>query len=830
MWFVFFVFVALTTGILACFGVVDNVWHWIMPDHAVFAAIELILLIVVWVFVDRAFYCGEIYKEGDKVTGYQYDSGGPRRSHARLIYRVLLFFVIIYALVTIFPEYIMDNRSNFIQQFKGAADPVNELIVGVDSTGVVDPLYVDILETKQKDTIIGAWRWLVLGFCLLGLFTVSESLMSKKAKKNTSTFGKWLRLTAFVVVIGIVAWPMIPGTSGNFPWETNSIVLTDSTQVTTEVPVTTMTVVTDASAVYKLKEEIMVNPQWWRYVITAIYLLTLLVPGIFLVVKKKYKTVGIFLIVGLAAGTILRSLFLPGEVLMMTSNLWSLLLGTGILGHGIWRHKVINHPMDWNVDPEDSDSNAQKNYYGLWGNALFHSLLFLCLGPFKGFMHLWRIPFFWSFLLLIGTIYFLLRKNKKQWEKISIFSRYIWDLFRKMHRSKTGLNLRGLIYQIASSLIVSIILFSFFVLKTSSLLTVIILLPAAFLLGASYEVQIRAMLVPAIQKRPIYNRFLLLGQKYLTNGFWVTLLPAWLWRFKIIAVPFARWELDGIETPYIPTRDPDFAGVEDEKANAGVPVKIIAKALAQCFNPFYFLKMPSEDRATLEATKAVLIRVMFDALRDITRRITYNQAKMQDYYQFAVRRGDLKGYPDNHPLVVKYHKRAIMEIKVKSVDKDGWNEVEGRQHPIVGKYDPTYVGDDEEGIMIPATCSEYVDWKMETSTGCRLLELGIIDVSAEGVEAAELDIAVEERKLKKAKITKKIMKQIGEGEGDRQAAQVRRFLKMILSQDSDQAQMGMDYLVRIVGAEKLGTLFGAAEGGSDLLRQLSAKAGKSTTS
>ena len=584
------------------------------------------------------------------------------------------------------------------------------------------------------------------------------------------------------------------------------------------------------------------NPRWWRYLIAVIYGVFLCWLTINLAFQKKYKTAGIVAFLGVFILTVFRSEILPLDWAAMSFGAWQLIAGVLVIAHGLWRHKVINREMDWNVNPEalEGERGPKKHLLGIWGNALFHICVLAIVGPFSNLV--WNIgtPLFWE-VLIISATYLTIRacvnrRNKNIAETTSSRTtrsrtKGFKDKASEWWKKRSPVNKVLTVIAIPFVLLVMVVVLS---LDLPIAFLFIVALPMTFMIGGIVAPHIRGMLVPTFMKVPIYSRFWLLGVEYITNGIHPTLLPIWLWTFNMILIPYARWELEDIKTDPIPTRDPDSKDYDDESADGGVPVIVLAKALVQCFMPKYWLKMPDSDRAPENIAK-VLKRVLLDALRDITRRITYNQAKLQDYYQFQVRRGDLDGYPADHPLRKLYYRRAIMMVKIRSVETwetkiidDGLGGTREVEHPV--EYDGEYVGDDEEGVMIPATCSEYVDWKMLTSTGCRLLELGIIDVSAEGVEKAEEEVAIERRRLKKAAITKQIMKELGEGEGDRQAAQVSRFLNMIIGRKDDDnelgyrdeaAQLAVDNLIRLVGAEKLGTFFQGVEGGSDLLKGLS---------
>src|SRR3989339_1687868 len=545
------------------------------------------------------------------------------------------------------------------------------------------------------------------------------------------------------------------------------------------------------------------DPRWWRYLLAIAYLVVVLAVVWWLMRSKKYKPGGVIALLGLAVATVFRSQFLPADWLAMSFGLWQLFLGGIIAGHWFWRHKSIDRTMSWNIDPEAGEGKRgpQKHWYGDWGNALFHLAWFMILGPLSSLFWQIKIRLFWEFLVVF-VFYALI----------------VWYIDRttKNDRGKRTVNKVKNIYQsgfdrwknvqpwiqLTSVVILLVLLISlFFIARWRIPIVVVIfsLLPFFYVLGGIYEPHIRGRLVLIWFKKPIFNRLAMLGAQYIdSGGLKPTLLPSWLWRVNIYLVDFAKWEIEQIKTEELPTLDPLNAN------KAGQTITVSGKATVQRYDPMRWLSMDEEDRDP-DRIKEVIIRYVQAALGEVTRRITYDEAKVSNVYRHAVRRQDLDTlleYANNLPEG-EAKKAALEEYEMVK------REYRENSRYLQIKVDDrgNCVKNDERGRFIPATFFEYLDWLLLTMTGCRLIQFDVLDVSGDQI------VEDAEKQLRESQIKMEILRNMGIGQGDRRAAEISRVAAIIA--ENPQAALGAQALERLIGAENSSVLYKMFSGWGD---------------
>lgn len=592
---------------------------------------------------------------------------------------------------------------------------------------------------------------------------------------------------------------------GVFFGTNNEVAKTDSNVSDQTVPSPSSTVGTnqttsvaqsaDTSMTEKFFKSYKDNPDWWRILLVIAYLIVLLAVVWRLIKSKKYKMGGIIALLGLAVAAIFRSYFLPAGWLAMSFGLGQLILGGIVVAHWFWRHRSIDRVMSWNIDPEAAEGRRgpQKHWYGIWGNALFHFSLFMILGPLSAFFWQSKIWLLWNvliFLVFYTLIVWYIDRNtnndrgKRTVNKVKNIYRSGFDLWKN---AQPWIQLVSVIIL----LVLLVVLFFIAKWKVPIVVAAFILLPIFYLLGGIYEPHIRGRLVLRWFKKPIFNRLVMLGARYIdSGGLKLTLLPSWLWRVDIFLVDFAKWEIEQVMTEELPTLDPG------DKNKAGQTITVSGKATVQCYDPVRWLSMAEEDRHP-DRIKLVIIRYILAALREITRRLTYDEAKVSNAYRYGVRRQDLDTLSEYASSLPEGEAKKEAQAEYQHVKQKYAENARYLQIKINDKGD--YVKQDERGRFIHATFFEYLDWLLLTMTGCRLVEFDVLDVSGDKI------VEDAEKRKRQSEVEKEIRRNMGEAEGARRAAEIARIAAIIA--ENPQAVLGSQALERLIGAEQSSVLY-----------------------
>ena len=530
---------------------------------------------------------------------------------------------------------------------------------------------------------------------------------------------------------------------------------------------------------------------------------------------------------------------LRGIVSLPAIGFWNLFWGVVVLLFFYWRFIEARKPKTWNVDndAQPDKRGPSPHWWGVWSAGLLglfipFTIIFWRASLWtswpdrwtEGVRHAWRVPILLVLIILAVEIYAVAlrlgRIKTSHLDSLKAFGQHWLDELRSWGSLFKKGRSWGLFFTLLVRLLITVLL-AVVIWKLMTVAKVpvgvftLVSLPGLYLLGGYYYPSLRTMYVPRFFRKIMGNRTMLMSKvDRFISGPCLTWWASWLPGLDMQVVPRELLEVEDIQSADVPTAMEDAAsmgikGGVSKKEFAGPTISLLGKITTLRYDPFVWLTQVSEeDRANI---KPVIIRYVLAGWKALTGMLTYNQAKTRDYYEYPVRWRDLQTEPDaarKEKLIDEYLKHALMRCKVASAIYAPVPSGSGEYVIEAGEY----VREDQEGVFIPATYLEHMDWVLRTMLGCAAVGVDMLDATNKEIEAAEQNYAISLRKLATAEVDKARALVEGEAEGARRAAQRAAEIQAVGDKlkDNPDNVAAMQTMIDYVGAENAGIMFGLA--------------------